>query len=267
MKILFDGIIYPETTPLLTFSDRGLLYGDGIFETMLMTDGHIRNLSGHVNRISEGMKVLQIQGKIAEDVIREKAISLAKEHALTGMVRVKWVIWRKPGGLYTPASEDFHELIKVTPFSPGTAEVQKADFAEKAIVSYSAISRFKTVSALPYVLASIECRDRSMDDLIILSADGNVAECLYSNLFWGTGRLLHTPSLQTGCIEGVRRKALLKHLPELGYTIKETLSRPQELLSADYTFRTNATSIVPIRQIASHTYQSVPDDILSLTEV
>jgi branched-subunit amino acid aminotransferase/4-amino-4-deoxychorismate lyase len=267
MKILFDGSIYPEAKAVLPVSDRGLQYGDGVFETMLMADGRIRNLSYHIERLRQGMKALKMEGELSESDITDKATSLARENGLNGLIRIKWVIWRKSGGLYTPASADIHEMVRASEYTPGLPEVKKADFAESAYLCYSAVSRFKTISALPYVIASIECREKGMDDMILLSGEGKVAECLYANLFWGTGKNLYTPSLLTGCIEGVRRRALLEHLPDMGYTITETTSHPEDLLMAAFAFRTNATSIVPLHRIADRTYRPVPEDILSLTDI
>ncbi|MFA0964753.1 aminotransferase class IV [Roseivirga sp. BDSF3-8] len=264
MKILFDGSVYEEENRLVGIDDRGLQYGDGLFETMYWNGEAVRNLDLHLKRLKKGTEILGLEvNEVLEPGAQEKKItSLIEENKLSGKLRIKWMIWRRPGGLYLPQTESFHELIKVMPYSPGPAMVRSADFADSIHLSYSQISPLKTISALPYVMAARECRERGLDDLILLSDRGKVAECLYANLFWGSGKELYTPSLQTGCIEGVRRKELMNILPDLGYSIEEAESHPEKLLMASYAFRTNANAIVPIHRIADRIYASVPQDIL-----
>ena len=65
------------------------------------------------------------------------------------------------------------------------------------------------MSALPYVMAGIEKQNRGLDDLIILSTKDHVSECIASNIFWLRKGTIYTPSLRSGCIEGIRRAQLI----------------------------------------------------------
>ena len=108
------------------------------------------------------------------------------------------------------------------------------------------------------------CRDgrnskkQNADDMILLDTAGHVSECIASNLFWLHGDQLFTPSPDSGCIEGVLRRQLLRLAPAHGLTIHEGLFLPDVLAKADAVFCTNVSGIQWIRQIGETTFEETP---------
>jgi branched-chain amino acid aminotransferase/4-amino-4-deoxychorismate lyase len=132
---------------------------------------------------------------------------------------------------------------------PEVSVKEQAFFYDAVPLSFSVISAFKTCNALPYVLAAIAKTRAEADDMILLDVNGNVSECIASNLFWMKGKTVYTPSLLSGCIEGVMRKMLIKGLEAAGYTIEEGLFPKETLLQADCVFCCNVAGLQFIRQV------------------
>jgi len=79
------------------------------------------------------------------------------------------------------------------------------------------VSAFKTLNALPYVLAGNYRKQLGVDEVILLDTHGHLAECVASNLFWLKDGMLYTPSLNTGCIGGIIRQQFFRS----GYPLTE----------------------------------------------
>jgi branched-chain amino acid aminotransferase/4-amino-4-deoxychorismate lyase len=132
---------------------------------------------------------------------------------------------------------------------PEVSVKERAFFYDAVPLSFSDISPFKTCNALPYVLAAIAKTSREADDMVLLNVNGKVSECIASNLFWMKQNIVYTSSLQSGCIDGVMRKILIKGLSAVGYIIEEGLFSKETLLQADCVFCCNVAGLQFIEQI------------------
>src|SRR5690606_1551281 len=91
----FNNKFVPENEAMLPASNRGLRYGDGIFETMRWMDGDIRFLDHHVKRLQEVMHLLQLVAPQPFDAafFRSKAAALIKRNNLNGQhVRIRFQV-------------------------------------------------------------------------------------------------------------------------------------------------------------------------------
>ena len=150
-------------------------------------------------------------------------------------------------------------MITSQPCTPPKISMkEQALFYDAVPVSFSAISGFKTCNALPYVLAGIAKTQSEADDMILLDVHGNVSECMASNLFWTRGNTVYTPSLFSGCIEGVMRRRLIQVLKTAGHTVEEGLFPKEALLRADRVFCCNVAGTEWIRQVEQTPFAS-PD--------
>ena len=96
--------------------------------------------------------------------------------------------------------------------------------------SAQALSQYKTANALPYVLAARYAKNQQLDDVVIVNDQDKIAEASSSNLFVLQGKLLITPPLSEGCLDGIMRKQVLSIGQNLGYTVKE-MPLPKSILS------------------------------------
>jgi len=249
MYLFFNGEIIKDTDLKLSPDNRALNYGDGLFETMKYSDGKTGNLNDHLNRMNEGAKAfhLKIPEGLSQNLIQKNIILLSSQNKLNE-ARVKILLWRKPGGLFSPESEEADYMILLKEWHSSPAEKQKLIFSSER-KSNSALSRFKLLSSALYVMAGIEMRKRKCDDVIILNHDNEIVECISSNIFWIKDLQVFTPSLNTGCIEGVMRKKIIGKLKNNGIPVKEGHYSKEDLLNSDFAFTSNIGGLSSIISI------------------
>jgi branched-chain amino acid aminotransferase/4-amino-4-deoxychorismate lyase len=191
--------------------------------------------------------------------LRQAIEELALQNNLGGTARIKIHVWRSPGGLYTPESRNAEFMISLTALSQKPAPFKKkAIFYEDIRLSASAISRFKTMSALPYVMAGLARRQAGADEVILLDVYGHLAECGASNLLWLKEGTLYTPSVATGCIEGVMLKQIIRLARTHGLAVKQDLSFRDELFEADAVLCCNVAGVQFIENIAGYDLRKEP---------
>lgn len=244
----------------LSPDDRAFRYGDGLFETIRYEQHTIRFWLDHYDRLTRGMAALSLQAPLPFDPQRlhSQILELLKANGLVDQpARIKLQVWRQPGGLYTPTSFLANYLITARP-APAFAltEKDRAGFFDAFRLSSSPVSAYKTLNAFPYILAGIARQQQQTDELILLDQQGHLAECIASNLFWLQNDQLFTPSLASGCIDGVLRRQLLRLAPQHGLTVREGLFLPDVLTHAQAVFCTNVSGIQWIRQLGDTFYDT-----------
>ena len=261
MFLVYNSDILTDDAFRLPATDRAFQYGDGLFETIRYENDRIWFWPDHLARLTAGMAALHLNPPPGFDEItlEQQLRQLLSANGLLGQpARIKFQVWRQPGGLYTPDSQYINYLITA---KPGLAfqfnEHTKIGIYNSFRLAFSPISAFKTLNSLPYVLAGLYKQQHGLHDVILLSTDGYLAECVASNLFWFQNDILHTPSLLTGCINGIARRQLLRLFPNA----QAGLFLPDVLDNADVVFTAN---VMGINLVSSH----LPDELrLQLSQV
>lgn len=247
MFLVYNSDIYPENACQLPINNRAFQYGDGLFETIRYENGRIWFWPDHFARLSAGIAALQLipPRDFTAEMLYQRLLHLISINELTNQpARIKIQVWRQPGGLYTPATNEL-DLLITTRLGKAFSITRKhhAGIYEAFRLSPSPVSAYKTLNALPYVMAGLHKERSELDEVILLDTNSHLAECLASNLFWFANRTLYTPSLQTGCINGILRRQLLRLAPGLDLTVAEGLYTPQLLAQADTVFCANVMGI------------------------
>jgi len=266
-RVLLDGKQIDPGELSFEIFQRGFQYGDGLFETIIVKNGEIFFLPYHLKRLKEGLKILDIQcPPILEKNLLENSIrSLLKINELKDHARLRLSVWRCPGGLYSPTDNQAHVLLTADVFTPPPPVHHKVSFSQQVTLYPGPTSKFKTISAIPYVLTGIEKSKRNLDDLILLDHQGHISECSVSNLFWIINGQFFTPSLNTGCIAGVRRQHILNTLKNQDIPFKEVKVGKEALLQADYIFSCNVAGIYKIGNIDDHHFEvNIPEKWMKL---
>lgn len=243
MFLAYNLDILAEDDFRIAADDRAFQYGDGLFETVRYEAGRLWFWPDHFRRLTSGMAALHLNQPTsftAESVHRTIWQLLQANGLLDQPARVKVQVWRQNGGLYTPANNDVNLLITTKASGPfAITEKAKIAIYDAFRVTPSPVSAFKTLNALPYVLAGLYKQQNDLDDVLLLNTLGYVAECVASNVFWLRGNTLYTPSLQTGCVDGIIRRQLLRAFSDA----QEGLFLPAVLNSADAILATNSAGI------------------------
>ncbi len=267
MNIIYNFKLTKEISLLPNEGNRAFQYGDGLFETIIYQHKQIRFLPDHVERLTKGAEAfyMQLPNNFSLTYLQEAIHTLVQQNGLGDNARVRIHVWRKPGGTYTPVTNEADFCITAHALAAPLPPVKhKVFFYEHFRLVVSPVSRFKTCNSLPYVMAGIAKTHRKADDMILLDVHGHVAECIASNIFWLQNGQLFTPSLEAGCIEGIMRKHILVTARDLQIVVHEGLFTKQELLNAEAVFCCNVSGLQIIHQVEETIFKEVNTIIASL---
>lgn len=223
-------------------ADRGLAYGDGLFETMAASDARIRWLDLHLDRLEEGCRRLEIPAPPRSLLAREIEASCPR----TGRAVVKIIVTRGPGarGYPPPATATPTRIVTIAPWPDFPESSYRDGIAVRTcalrLAESPALAGIKHLCRLEQVLAQLELRGHAVQQGLLLDASGFVASGTTSNVFIVSGARLATPSLVRCGIKGVMRRVVLEAARALGLDAEERDISPDELLGSDEVFVTNS---------------------------
>jgi branched-chain amino acid aminotransferase len=242
----FNGKIFKQDTPIISPDNRGLRYGDGLFETMKCVNNVIHFEDEHFARLWKGMQVLQfdILKHFTPSNLVQQIQELIQKNNLHGNIRVRMQVFRGDGGLYDVKNNFPNYVIQIEQLPENNGELNNngliAGIYRDVKKSFDAISNLKHSNYLPYVLAAIQAKKEKWNDAILLNTASNICDSTIANIFIIKDGIIKTPSLQEGCVAGVMRRNILKQLSAAGWQIQETAITEKELMGADEVFLSNA---------------------------
>lgn len=231
--------------------DRGLAYGDGLFETLRVQQGVPRLLERHRQRLQLGC----VRLGIPLDIERWQSELLAFSQALGDGV-CKCILTRGVGLRgYAPPPEPHPQCLLIGTEAPHYASAH----AEEGITLFPCSTRLseqpllaglKHLNRLEQVLARAEWQDPAYAEGLMRDTSGRVIECVFSNLFVvHRGRLL-TPALERCGVAGVMRAELMQQARQARLPLEVRDLRYNELLQADEVFSCNSLyGIWPVRRL------------------
>jgi len=252
--------------------NRAHLYGDGLFESIRVIDGHPINLEQHLNRLFEGMKVLKMKKPDPFSIAffeREIQTLLTRNEIEQG-ARIRLSIDRAKGGTYLPTNNEVDYIIEAYPHQQNSFELNKSgkkiDLYPDIKKTVNFLSSFKTKNCLIYIMARLKAEEIGMDDLLIMNEKSGIIEATSSNLFIVSNGVLYTPGLDSGCLGGTMRMQIINLAIREQIKVYECNISPQHLLSADEVFLTNAIhGILWVQSFRSKTYtHTVSSEMVNL---
>jgi branched-chain amino acid aminotransferase/4-amino-4-deoxychorismate lyase len=230
--------------------DRGLLLGDGLFETILADAGRFEAFEAHVDRLVRGCAVLGLPppppGRLL--TAAEAALCGAGLEQARAAVRLTWTAGSGGRGLERPPQPRPRLLAQAAPASAPAGPARLATVPIRRN-QHSPLSRLKTLSYLDNVMARRAASTAGADEALMLNTAGELAGGAAANLFWTSGGRLFTPALDCGVLDGTKRAQVLATAAELGVEAIETRSGPEALAAADGAFLTN--SLIGLRAVAA----------------
>jgi 4-amino-4-deoxychorismate lyase len=235
----------------LDWRDRGLQYGDGIFETMRVRRRAIRLLEFHLDRLYEGCRRLHIAGPERSTLRRELARIAGSRRE--GVLKLIVTRGRGKRGYRPTGRERCTRIIALHALPPRTPEESRPVRLRTCATTLAVNPRLaglKTLNRLDSVLARAEWQDARIWDGLMGDGDGNWVSGTMSNLFLRRGSLLTTPRLDRCGVAGVMRRWILERAAELKLRTEERDVRWGDLRTADEVFMSNAVAgIRPVRTI------------------
>ncbi|MBA4013555.1 MAG: 4-amino-4-deoxychorismate lyase [Phenylobacterium sp.] len=233
---------------MIPLDDRGLLLGDGLFETLLAVDGVLVAPGPHLDRMAAGCATLGLPPLDRGEAARVMAAALAGLEATRVAVRLTLTAGSGGRGLDRP---DVPAVRLIATAAPAPASQEPADLITSTVRrnDLSPAARLKTLSYIDNVLARAEARGAGVDEALMLNTRGDVACAAAANVFWLWGGRLYTPQLDCGVLAGTMRAQVIAAATGQGLPVVETRSGVAELARADAAFLTN--SLIGVRPVRS----------------
>lgn len=235
IAVAIDGeLVAPETASISIF-DRGLLYGDGLFEVLRTWAGVAVDLDAHLDRLYASACALELaampRAALAASVERAVAAAGPGDH------RIRIVLTRGPGALRARLGElgPGRAIAIVEPLPPRPRELSVA-----IIKLPHEPSPHKTLSYLSHLLARELAAAAGADEAIQLNGAGCIAEGATSNVFVVRSGAVATPSLAGGVLPGVTRAHVLACCQQLAIPAAELRIPGRDLAGCDEVFLTSA---------------------------
>jgi 4-amino-4-deoxychorismate lyase len=240
----------------LPADDRLLLFGYGIFETVLITTSGPKLLHLHWQRMNNGAKLLKLSlpdfSAWAQQIHSFLLTpSLAPPYALRVTLS---------GG--APARNFPSQLIlQNRPFPYKAPQFENGICLHLLSTSrneYSQLNKIKSTNYLENIMAKEEALENNADEGLWLNTQKYLVEGTMSNIFFISKQTLYTPSLACGCLPGTRRSVILKLAAKLRIPVFEGYYTQEDLFRADEVFVTNALmGIMPVRKINNQSFKVV----------
>lgn len=226
--------------------DRGYQFGDGVYEVVMVLNGQFVDYDGHIKRLYNSLKSIQIDIPISESALRV---------VMTRMVRLNHL---QHGSIYLQITRGVARRDHKFPAASWPAMVMTAKHlasppmpSQKGVAAITLADErwarrdIKTIQLLPNCLAKQRAAEAGAFEAILVMPDGSVSEGSSSNVWIvNTAGELVTRTANENILNGITRQSVQKIAQAHQLKIVERNFDVAEMLAAREVFITSATSIV-----------------------
>ena len=270
----------PLSSAQIPITDRGFRYGDGVFETIRVSQGIAYQLEQHLKRLYCGLDALCIPHPSIN--IKEICYQLITiNHLENGFLRL--TITRGTSGFgYLPSSTSSplvvaqcgHHMNKSSenfqPLKIWLSSIRRPD-------SRSIPNKIKTLQGLPSILARIEAEENDCGEALLLGPNGELCEGSSTNIFWVKDGILYTPSLELPIVAGTIRDTIIRinksNVRTGVFTLDDLISAQEVMLTNTNWLVRGVSQLLPGNQFkwnpgfyTNKLFNMVKQDIISYVE-
>lgn len=261
---IFNGKILKTGTPVAGPDNRGLRYGDGVFETMKLVNGQLQLADEHFARLWKGMELLQFDRPklFTPEKLTAEIVQLTQKNKHERAARIRLQVIRGDGGLYDPANHLPQYIIQswALPENHGSwiSNGLITGLYEDAKKSCDRFSNCKHNNYLPYAMAALFAKQQKWNDAFVLNSYNRICDSTIANIFTIKNNIFHTPALTEGCVAGIMRQHIIHTLKKNGHSVNETTIRIDDLMEADEVFLSNSLyNIRWVQEIAGKKFSNI----------
>lgn len=247
--VQLDGRLLPATRARISVFDRGLLYSDGLFETLRSYRGKPFALAAHLSRLQASARFLGIV--LPRRPWQRDLSGLLKRNGLLATdaaIRITVTRGVAAPQLLPPARIRPTLIISAAPVDPSIASAQQRGVRVTLLpfARHGFLAEHKVLNYLPGVLGKVIAARHGAFEGLFVDSDGLVTEGTASNVFiWRHGQLC-TPAIR-GILPGLTRRMILEAAVADGVRVAERPLTTHDLFGAEEAFLTSSVvEIVPI---------------------
>ena len=253
--VYVNGEYLPAGEAAVSVFDHGLLYGDGVFDTMFATYGYIFKLAEHVERFRRSLRAVRLDPPIPLDDLEGVIVETVARNGLRDAY-IKVVATRGVSAepLLDPRNCTPTLIVFARPYLSLAGAGKKETGLSTKLTTTQRIghlaldARIKSLDYLNLVLAKLEAVNAGADEALLLDDQGLVCEAPGYNLFMVREGRVVTPS--HAILEGVTRATVLELTDELGIPHGEGPIAPYDLFTAEEAFLTStAAGLIPVTKV------------------
>ena len=265
--ILVNG--QPENR--LNVLDRGLQYGDGLFETMAFRHGQIEFLTAHLLRLSRGCDRLKISTQYLDGLLKTEIEQVCDD--LVDDAVIKIIITRGQGGRgYRIQADNPASRIISTHVMPNYPQKYqqgiRVRLCQQTLSENTTLAGIKHLNRLEQVLARSEWDDDEISEGLMFNTQQQLIEGTMSNVFIVKDGQLLTPELKLSGVAGIMREQIMNCAQQAGIAVVETVLTEIDLKNADEIFLSNSIidiwPIIEIDGFSSYTHGDITKQIQNL---
>ena len=251
-------LINGRSTTQIDALDRGLCYGDGLFETVAVIEGQPQLWQQHIERLSNGCRRLGMTMP-AETLLRQDIQSLYRERSrdqrLPQRLVAKIIVTRGTGGrgYRITAAADCSRVISLfdwPDYPPAHGEGISVRWCNTRLGLNPALAGIKHLNRLEQVMARNEWQDDRIAEGLMLDSQGHVIEGTMTNLFIVANNQLQTARLDHCGVAGIVRQLICADSIQHGLSVCEQGLTKDDVLAADEVFVCNSLiGIWPVTRI------------------
>ena len=258
LKIFISGKHYDKEDAKISVYDHGLLYGDGVFEGMRSYGGKVFRLDEHLDRLWCSAKAIWLEIPMSKAALTQAVNDTLRINNISdGYIRL--VVTRGAGSLGLDPNRTANPQVIVIADSIALYPAEMYENGLTIITSSvqrnhpAALSpRIKSLNYLNNILAKIEGLQAGCVEALMLNHKGEVAECTGDNIFLVRKKILQTPPLDAGILEGVTRNAVIEVARQQGIEVREMPLTRHDVYIADECFLTgSAAEVIPVVKVDS----------------
>ena len=244
MVVFLNGQFVPEREAMIPVTDRGFMYGDGLFETVRVFKGRPFRLAQHLERMVRGTNFLKLPLPCSPKEVQQFALQLIEQNQMPDAV-LRIALSRGPGERgYTPRPGGQPTLVMTLSPAPPMDPLRPSEWhlitSSHRLPATDPLSSFKTSSKLLQVAARMEADARGADEALLLNTNGEVAEAASANLFWVYHDKICTVPTGRGVSPGITRAVVLEICQALGLQTNKRVIKPEALRHSEAIFLTQS---------------------------
>ena len=253
------NLVNGKVSSSISIFDRGFLYGDSVFETILVLNKNPQNIKLHLSRLKKGcnhLKIKNLDFKLLQRHIN-KALSDEKDCVLNINITRGTVINRGYNIKLAPKKPNIILTTGLIPKFPKEYVNSgiNTKFSSSKVIDNEGLSKIKHSNRIDQVIATKEI-SKNFPELIMCDQKNNIIEGISSNIFFVKGKVFYTPKISRSGVEGVMKSFIIKNLKKNKYKIIEKIINRKEIKNYDGAFFCNSVRLIwNIKSIKNFRYK------------